>query len=61
MSKEYVPIDYDFVEAETDLAKCYMIDDEPIWFPKSVHEEDDDPKRKVIWVEQWFAEQKGLI
>lgn len=60
---EPVEVDYDeYVErADTDMACLYIIDGEECWFPKSLHTRDDDPKRKVIWVQQWFAEKEGYV
>jgi len=60
-SDEPVPVDHDGYVTETDLAVCYDIGGEKCWFPRSVHDEDDDSKKNVIWVEEWFAEKEGYV
>jgi len=60
-SDEYSDLDYDEFTFDSGKACCYLIDGEKVWIPNSLHEKDDDPQVKKIWVKSWFANKEGLI
>ena len=53
------------VEAETDLALRYNIDDKKHRMPKSVVHEDSEVSSEgdtgTIVLQRWFAEKEGLV
>ncbi len=57
--RELVEVDYDEhdEEGDTDLALCFIIDDDRIYIPRSVCEFDGE----TLEVQEWFAQQEGLI
>ena len=59
MSNESVEIDFDHIEAETDMAWLVVIDDDEVWLPKSRC--DIDNESHVADVPEWLAKEKGLI
>lgn len=50
-------VDHDGVVAETAKAKCFAIQGEDIWVPKSLIEDEGD---EVVAVPPWFAEKEGI-
>ncbi len=61
MSDEYVEIEVDAVMRETAKAILFAIDDERVWIPKSVIDEEQSDFDSSIFVAEWFAEKAGLI
>jgi|WetSurMetagenome_2_1015567.scaffolds.fasta_scaffold699947_3 hypothetical protein len=63
--KDYISLDYDKVEAETELAYCLAFPDiEPVWIPKSLIDPEFLPLEESggeVSVEVWKAEQEDLL
>ena len=62
MSEETVELEDVSVEAETDLALLYNIDDKKHWIPKSVVHEDSEVSSEgdtgTSVLQRWFAEER---
>lgn len=61
---DYVTIQVERVEAETDLALLLVIDEESVWVPKSLIEEPDDyevgNEDVEVEIAEWFCKREGL-
>lgn len=51
-------VNFDTIEAETDLAYCISIDDVKYWLPKSQVEMYEDDR--VVVVPDWLVKEKGI-
>ena len=60
MPRKYVELDFDELKHETEKAYLFVIDEEEVWIPKSVCEEVDE-ELNIVEIQEWFAEQEGLI
>jgi hypothetical protein len=61
MGDATVEIDYDERVFETDMAVLFdMGGDEKVWIPKSVIMAEDEAARTAE-IQEWWAEQEGLI
>lgn len=59
-SKGLVEIAYGDIVADTKNAACFIITHAEVWVPFSVIEEIDTTNR-VVLIQEWFAEQEGLV
>jgi hypothetical protein len=50
-------LEHDGVIRETDKAKCFLIENEEIWIPKSLIKDENE---ELVAVPQWFAKKNGL-
>ena len=57
---EYVEIDFDEFECETEKAYLFIVEGEKIWIPKSICR-DIDEDLNTVYIPEWFAEQEDLI
>lgn len=60
----YARIEVESFQTETDLACLFIIEGEKVWIPKSLLRDDDfdeDDEWFDIFVQEWFADQEGLI
>jgi hypothetical protein len=62
MKKNYVKVDFNAIENETDDAYLIVFSegDDPLWVPSSIIDEIDEDAGTVT-LEKWFAEQEELI
>lgn len=59
MSEEYVEINYDDLKIDGAISWGVVINNDVVWFPKSLCEIDED--NNVIIVPRWIAFEEGLI
>ena len=64
---EYIEVDFDNCEFNTERASLLVIDDRKIWVPHSVMEvepdaaDPQDPEPGTVGIARWFAEKEGLV
>jgi len=56
---DYIRVEFDELEKETESAFLIAIDSEQIWIPKS--QSRIYYKKKCVYIPEWLALEKGLI